>query len=462
MTDYLATAQAIVARASAALPQLEIEALIMQDSETSILVQNGSVEKLSQSGGRGLGVRAILRDERGARVGYAYTSDLSDASMDETWRMAAALAEVATPDPQRGLPDPKPISTDDLEIHDPTFETLPIERKIDLVKGVESAAMGSDARILTTQNCEYQDAVVDVYLANSRGFAGSYRRTFAAAYTVAVARGEDGGMTSGMGLGVSNYFADLDAGRIGREAAENALRILSGDSMPTGRATVVFAPFVAAEILVYLAFALSAQAMQRGRSFLAGKIGQDIGSDKVTLLDNGRMKRGLASAPFDGEGVPTSATKLVDEGILQRVIYDTYTARRAAAEGAAEVGSTGNAGRQSYRAQPTLSPSNFYLQPGDQTPESIIAGVESGLYVTNIMQTGGINPVTGDCSMGANGMLIENGVLTRPISGVTVATTLDELLRNITAVGSDLRFIPFSGAIGAPTIRVDNVMIGGA
>jgi PmbA protein len=456
MTDYLALAQSIVAAASASASDVEIEALILDGRETEIQVSGGAVEKLSQSGTRGLGVRAIARDERGGRSGYAYTSDLSDAGIRDTWQMAVALAALATPDPYRALPDPQPISSEDLQIYDPALETLPVEDKIAFLKRVEAAALSADPRVFATQMCQYQDGAVHFSLANSRGFAGAYSRTFAAAFLFAVARGESE-MTSGVGIGVSNFFADMDAERIGREAADNALNILSGAPMPTGRATVVFAPFVAAEILAYLSFALSAEAMQRGRSFLADKIGQEIGSDKVTLLDNGRMPRGLASAPFDGEGVPTSATKLVDEGILQRVIYDSYTARRAG-----NVGSTGNAGRQSHRSEPALSPSNFYLQPGDQTPEEVIAGVEHGLYVTRIMQTGGINPVTGDCSMGANGLLIEHGKLTRPINGVTVATTLPELLRQISAVGSDLRFVPFAGSIGAPTIRVDNVMIGGA
>jgi PmbA protein len=212
---------------------------------------------------------------------------------------------------------------------------------------------------------------------------------------------------------------------------------------------------VSGQILGYLSMALTAEAMQRGRSFLVGKMGQEVGSDKVSLLDNGRLKRGLASAPFDGEGVPTSATRLIDEGILQNVIYDTYTARQDG------VASTGNAQRRSHRSLPRLAPSNFYLQPGNLSPDEIVAGVDRGLYVTRIMQTGGTDPITGDCSMGASGLWIENGQLVRPVSGVTVATTLPDLLRNVVAVGSDLRVVPFFGAIGAPTIRVEGVTIGG-
>ncbi len=196
--------------------------------------------------------------------------------------------------------------------------------------------------------------------------------------------------------------------------------------------------------------------MQRGRSFLLGRMGQDVGSDNVSLLDNGRLQGGMGSAPFDGEGVPTGATRLIDEGVFQNVIYDTYTAQR---EGGKR--STGNAQRGSHRELPTLRPSNFYIQPGQESAEAIIAGVERGLYVTRIMQTGGVNPITGDCSMAASGVWIENGRLTHPVNGVTLATTLNDLLQNISVVGSDLRIVPFFGAIGSPTVRVDNMTIGG-
>jgi len=263
-------------------------------------------------------------------------------------------------------------------------------------------------------------------------------------------------MMNALNLGVSNFFKELDAEEIGRGAGKRAVELLSGEIIETQTCTVVFDPMVAGEIFAYLSMALTAEAMQRGRSFLIDKMGQDVASDKVTLLDNGRLPGGIASAPFDGEGVPTSATRLIDEGVLQNVIYDSYTASRDGKQ------STGNAARGGHRSLPTLAPTNFYLQPGHATREELIAGVENGLYVTTIMQTGGINPVSGDCSMGANGLWIENGKLTRPINGVTVATTLQNLLMNISEVANDLRILPFYGAIGAPTIRVDNVTVGGA
>ena len=448
MTNYLDQAQHVVRQA--ATRGVEAEAIVIDEQETTIRVDRGQVERLSQSGSRGLGVRII----DGGRVGYAYTSDLTSSGIEETWQAALSLARVATSDEYRALPDPQPIPDRELEIWDPNLPAVPTREKIVLAKRIEQAALACDPRVAMTNRCTYQDAISHVYLANSRGFAGAYDRTVVFSYVIGIGRDEEG-QTMAVGLGASNFFQELDAQAIGREAGRRAVQLLGGQSVETQTATVVFDPMVAAEILGYLSLALTAEAMQRGRSFLIGKMGRQVGSDRVSLLDNGRLKRGLASAPFDGEGVPTSATRLIDEGVLQNVIYDTYTARKDG------VASTGNAQRSSHRSPPGLAPSNFYLQPGHHSPEEIIAGVDRGLYVTRIMQTGGTDPITGDCSMGASGLWIENGQLTRPVSGVTVATTLSDLLQNIVAVGNDLRVVPFTGAIGAPTIRVEGVTIGG-
>jgi len=448
MVSYLELAQDIARRTTAR--GVEAEAIIMDEQETLIRVDRGQVEQLSQSGSKGLGVRVI----DGGRVGHAYTSDFSPSSIEETWQAARELARVATPDEHRTLPDPQPMPDEDLQIWDPDLPGVPTEDKIAFAKQVEAAALAYDPRLVMTNRCTYQDAVVHVYLANSRGFVGAYDRTVAVSYLTGIAR-DKSGQTMSWGLDASNYFHDLDAQAIGQEAGKRAVEILGGRPVETQTATVVFDPTVTGELLAYLSMALTAEAMQRGRSFLVGKMGWEVGADTVSLLDNGRLKRGLASAPFDGEGVPTSATRLIDEGVLQNVIYDTYTARKDG------VASTGNAQRDSHRSLPRLAPSNFYLQPGSLSAEEIIAGVDRGLYVTRVMQTGGTDPITGDCSMGASGLWIENGQLVRPVSDVTVATTLPDLLRNIVAVGSDLRVVPFYGAIGAPTIRVEGVTIGG-
>ena len=450
MTDYLSLAQSVVQQA--ADTGVQVEAIVTHDVETQIKVSAGEVEQLSQSSARGLGVRVI----EGGRTGYAYTSDFSDGSIERTWRAARELARVATADEYRVLPELSQIPDEDLEIWDERLPNVPTSEKIELLKRVERETLDYDPRIILADLCNYGDAINHVYLANSRGFAGQYGRTTVFSYLMGIARGEDGGMVSAFGFGASNFFHELDPAAIGREAGEKAISILGGKPVETQTATIVLDHFIGAEILSALAQALSADDWQRKRSFLLDRLGQQVGSDMVTLMDNGRLKRGLASAPFDGEGVPTSATRLIDEGVLQNLMYDSYSARKD------HKASSGNAQRAGHRSLPRLGPTNFYMQPGHLTRDEIIAGVERGLYVISVMQTGGIDPITGDCSMGANGLWIENGKIVGPVGGVTIATTLNDFLQNISQVGGDLRFIPMFGVIGVPTLRVDNVMIGGA
>ena len=180
-----------------------------------------------------------------------------------------------------------------------------------------------------------------------------------------------------------------------------------------------------------------------------------MASDIVSLLDNGRLKRGLASAPFDGEGVPSRATQIIDEGVLPAVFHNTYTARNGGVE------STGNATRGSHRQLPDLVPTNFYLQPGEMTQEIIISGVERELYILNTMSTGGIYPVSGDYSVSARGIWIENDELAGPVHEVTIAAPMDQMLKHVSAVGNDLKVVPMNGVFGSPTIRIDGMTIAG-
>ncbi len=444
--DYLQLAKEMAHRGPAA--GVEAEAFINVGIECEIRVSQGSVQQLSQAGSKGLGLRVI----DGGRVGYAYTSDFDD--LDATWTAALELAQAADADTYRGLPEPQSVPEDDLEIYDPTVESTPVDAKVALTKAMEQAALDYDQRIAAADRCVYSDKVEHIFLVNSRGFAGEFGRSVVVGYLRAVGRDTEG-QTMGWGFGASPFLSEIDPSAIGAEAGRKAVEILGGKPVDTQQATVVFDPVGAAELVGWLAQALTAEAMQRSRSFLLDRMGQVVASDKVCLLDNGRLKRGIASAPFDGEGVPTAVTRLIDEGILQAVLHDTYTARKEDAR------STGNARRESHRSLPKLGPSNFCLQPGPDAPEDIVSQVETGFYVTNIMNVGGINPVSGDFSVGASGLWIENGVLTRPVSGVTVSSTLPEILQNVVAVGSDLRFVPFVGAFGAPTVRVDGMVVAG-
>jgi PmbA protein len=447
--DYLQIAQSVIEQATA--ETAEAEAYIAIGSETNIQVQQGEVEKLSRAGSKGLGIRVI----REGKTGYAYTSDFSADSVRRATAAALTLAEVADADEYRTLPEPHPIPESDLQIYDAAIANLSTEAKVDFALQMETAALQADPRVVMTNRATYLDGITTVYLVNSKGFSGSYDSTFAGAFLKAMAADENDRAVA-FGLGVSTKWAELSAEKIGQEAGERAAKLLGGQPVPTQEASIVYAPFAAAGLLGVLSQALTAEAMQRNRSFLQGKMGQDVAADVVTLLDNALLPGGMASRPFDAEGNPSSATKLIDEGVLQAVLYDAYTANRDGTN------STGNAGRMSHRHAPALMATNFYLQPGQQTPEEVIAGVEKGLYVVNTMNTHSINPVSGDYSVSAQGFWIENGKLAQAVNNVTIAIPLDKLLKNVTAVANDLIFLPFGGAIGSPTFRVDGVMIGGS
>lgn len=446
--DYLELAQRVVQDASA--EGREVEVMITDRKETEISISDGAVEKLLQSGSRGMGVRVLME----GRTGYAYTSDFSEESIAATWQSAVELAQVATPDALRKLPEPQAIPDEDLALWDEALTTASTDEKIAAALQLERGALEADPRIVALIFCDYNDIYGHTYLANSKGFAGSYGRTVTVGVVGAVARDETSAV-QGFSFRVANNLTDLNPRAIGEAAAQKALRMLGGQPVPTQTTTVVLDHFVGAQILAAFTRALSAEAWQRNRSFLIGKMGEEIGSSMVTIMDNGRLPGGIGSAPFDGEGVPMQATRLVDEGVLQNLIYDSYTAAKD------DTFSTGNAVRSGHRSLPTLGPSNFYMQAGIKSPEELIANVDDGFYVLSVMQTGGIDPVTGDCSMSANGVWIKDGQLTDAVGGVTIATTLGDFLQNITDVGNDLQQIPIFGALGVPTLRVDNVRVGG-
>lgn len=446
--DYLQLARDVVERAKAA--GAEADAYISIGKQTNIQVGRGEVEKLSQAGSKGLGVRVIKE----GKMGYAYTSDFTPESVARTTEAALTLAEVADADENRVLPPLQSIPETDLQIYDPAIAATSVEDKVAFAKAAEAAALAADERVVMTLRTTYIDGIFDVYLVNSNGFSGSYKKSFAGGYLMAMAaEGEE--RATAMGIGISSFLADLDAAEIGTEAGEKAAKLLGGKPVPTQEATVVYSPFAAAGLVGVLARALTAEAMQRNRSFLQGKMGQDVAADMVTILDNAVLPGGMASRPFDDEGSVSQATRLINEGVLEAVLQDAYTAHK---EG---TNSTGNANRGSHRQSPGLAPSNFYIQPGNQTPEELIAGVDSGLYVVNTMNTHSINPVSGDYSVSAQGFWIEDGQLGHPVNEVTIAIPLDRLLKGVQAVANDLIFLPFGGAIGSPTFSVDGVMIGG-
>lgn len=443
---YLTIAESAVQKVRAAGAAMA-EAYLLSSKDLSIEVRNGEVETMKLAEDRGLGLRVIT----GGRVGFAYTTEFSAGGLDQVVHQALANGANTEPDEFYTLPE---ISAKypDLDIYDPAIRASTVENKIKMAVEMENTARAFDKRIKIIESSSYQDAEIEVSVVNSLGMQAHYQGAYCGIYLSLVA-GEGEDSQTGFALKYGLKFADIDPVLIGKKAAERAVRMLGAKPVKSQRAVVVLDPYIATSFLGLLSPALSGEAVQKGRSLFAGKVGQKVASDLVTVVDDGRLPGGIASAPFDGEGVPTSETILIEGGQLQGFLHNTYT---AAKEG---IRSTGNGVRGSFKSTPEVGTTNFFIRPGRAGAEQIIKEVKNGLYVTEVMGMHTANPISGDFSLGAAGIWIENGEFTKPVRGVAIAGNIMDLLGSVDAVGSDLEFF---GGKGAPTLRVSSMSLSGS
>ncbi|HWX94377.1 MAG TPA: metallopeptidase TldD-related protein, partial [Terriglobales bacterium] len=237
---------------------------------------------------------------------------------------------------------------------------------------------------------------------------------------------------------------------VGKVAAERTLRRLGARKAKTAQVPIIFDPMVATSILEHIFEGVNGDSVYRGASFLAGKLGEKIAGENVTVIDDGTIPGGFGTSPFDGEGIPTRRTLVIESGVLKSYLLNTYTAKKLGLQ------TTANASR-GLAGTPGIGPGNYFLQPGEKAPKEIIGEVKEGLYVTEFLGHGA-NLVTGDYSRGASGLWISGGELTYPVEEITVAGNLKDMFRNISEIGSDLEF---RGSVASPTIRIDGLTVGG-
>jgi PmbA protein len=428
----------------------EIEAYAEGSRHVQVRVRGGEVESLTSAETRGLGVRALV----GGRVGYAYGADPTPEEVAALVRSARESAAFSEADDANRLPDltpPDPLPGMFRE----ALERVPAERKVSLALEVERAATAVHPDVAKVESATFADSVSRAAIASTRGGPMEFARTDCWVSVSALA--ERGGETqSGFDFALARELDELEWEAAARSAAERAARLLGGEKPRSERLPVVLDPAAGTAFLSVLAGALSGEAVLKGRSPLATLVGHSVASEAVTLVDDGRLTQGSAASPFDDEGVHTSRTPLVEAGVLRGFLHNTYTAARLGTT------STGNAGRQGYRSVPGVSPSNLAFEPGGVSAEEVVRAAGRGVYVQDV--TGlhsGASSVTGDFSVGAAGLAIEDGALGRPLREMTVASTLLDVLRGVTALGSDLRFFPFGGSLGSPTILVGEMTVAG-
>lgn len=445
----------------------DAEAVAYEGDEFNVHVRLGEVEQLTESGSRAIGLRVFFRGGDGQRTASTSTSDLSPAGLSRIVESAVALARVTGVDAFAGLPEAgvlgmHPAKEQALFFKDAT--DIPAPERIEMAKQCEAAAMSFDTRIQNSKGASFDCSSTHRVMVNSRGFQGEYRRSYVGFSASPIAQ-DASGMQGGYWYSSARTARLLGKPEeIGREAARRALRLLGARRAATQECAVVFPPETARGLVGNLLSAANGDAIYRNASMFTGKLGEQVAGENITVVDDGTMVfehtlpngtplrvGGFGTAPFDGDGLPTRRTVVIERGVLKELLLNTYTGRKL------NMASNAKASR-GLSGAPGIGGGNYYLEPGALSHEEIVAGVKRGLVVLSTMGFG-VNLVTGDYSQGASGLWIEDGEIAFPVEEITIAGNLKDMLRNVSAIGNDLEF---RGSGAVPTMRVEGMTVAGS
>lgn len=424
----------------------DVEFYIVKNKALELEVKGGQIQDTKLAESQGIGVRVIKEQ----RLGFSCSSDFSTTALDKMLVQAVTNASYNDRDEANVLPcEQQNYRT--FDIYDPTIGQRSLADKKAMAIATEDAALAADSRVLRVERAGYEEGESQIWIANSNGLNGYQQGTYCGVYALAL--GSDGSaQQSGHGMDVAIRYGQVSPEKAGKMAARRAVHLLGAKQVKTQTAALVLEPYVAAQLLGIIASSFSGEAMLKARSMFMGKLGSPIASEHITLIDDGTLTDGLGTASFDGEGVCCSRTVLVEDGVLQNLLYDTHTARKAGTE------STGNGLRGSYKGTPGICTTNYYLAPGTVSEQQMISQAERGLYVTEILGAHTANAISGDFSLGASGIWIEKGRLVGPVRGLTIAGNFKELLLKVECVADNLTFY---GTSGAPSILVSGMTISG-
>jgi PmbA protein len=451
-TDLQQVAADVIERALRA-GATEAEAVIREGDEFSTVVRLGQVETLKESGARGIGLRVFLGASGAYRTANTSSSDFSEAGLAHLISGAMDLAQVTSQDPFAGLPETSAMGQlpGDLNLYYDDVYSMPTAERIEYARRAEAAALSADPRLTKSDGGSFDAATGHKVMANSRGFVGEYRRSYCSLSAMPIAETEKGAMQRDYWFSSARTLARLDSPEsIGAEAARRTLRRLNARRVPTQRVPIVFAPEIARSLIGNIFEAANGDSIYRGASFWTNQLGKQVASANVTVIDDGTMPGLFGTAPFDGEGLPTRRTVIIENGVLKNYLLNTYTGRKL------NMPSTGNASR-GLAGTPGIGAGNLFLEKGTVSTQQLLADIKVGFYVTELMGFG-VNMVTGDYSRGAAGLWIENGELSFAVEEITIAGNLKEMLNNIVAIADDLEF---RGSVASPTLRIDGMTIAG-
>jgi PmbA protein len=432
-----------------ARPGEQVEAVVARGRDTEIKAYGGEVESLSSAQSQGVGIRVVAD----GRQGFAYAATFDPEVLAETLAEARDNAAFATPDQYLGLADSDGVAVADLDLFDAALEAFPSDGKVDLAVELERAALAADPRIAGIESAEYVDAVAEGAIVTSTGIRTAGRET--ACYVMASVMATAGDETqTGFGFSVGRQPGELDVAKAAAEAAERATRMLGAVKPGSERLTVVLDPWVTAQFLGILAFTLNGESVLKGRSLFADRLGDEVASSVVTLVDDPTDPDAFTATETDGEGLATRRNSLIEAGVLRMFVHNAYTARRAGTT------STGSAVRSGFKSTPGVGCMATSLRPGSASQAELVAAVGDGLLIQDVSGLhSGVNPVSGDFSTGAEGLRIRGGELAEPVREFTIASTLQRMLAGVRAVGNDLQWLPMSAS--GVSLVIDEVTISG-
>ncbi len=427
----------------------EIEAYVARGRDNDIEVFDGEVESLSSAEAAGIGIRVVT----GSRQGFAYAGSLDDEVVAETLDEARDNAGFASPDGSVGLARPDGVAAAAMDLWRDDLADFPTADKVALALELERSVRAGDRRIRQVDNASWGDSAFESAVVTSTGIASSSRRT-TCYLSVSAAAGDGEETQTGSGSSVGRSPADLDPDQAAVDSIERATRLLGATKPRSAHLTVVLEPRITATVLAILAGTLDGEAVLKGRSLFADRMDGIVSDPSITLIDDPTDPEAFGAATYDAEGLATRRNVLIEDGVLRRFLYDTYAARRAGTT------STGSAVRGGFKTAPATGARALSVRPGTSSPDEIYAQVGDGLLVQSVTGVhSGVNPVSGDFSVGASGVLVRGGELAAPVREITIASTLQRMLQGVVAVGSDVTRLP-SSAVGL-TLAIADVSMSG-
>jgi PmbA protein len=425
----------------------EAEVYVYEGQATSVGIERGQITKSSRIIDRGLGVRVSANKA----IGFAYTNIIdSQNAIEDTILKALSAARASKPDQDwKGLPEKRPYASAE-KTYDPEILALRSEDLVNVASVMLDGAANADKRVFPIEGGA-GSAYVSNAIANSNGVAGFDKGTIIECSLGAIAK-EGNTVTPVCFEFNAERSYDVDAEWVGKEAARLAVSALKTKRVETKSTKLILTQFALQELLYYtLINAVKADSVQRGQSPFKGKISTKVASENVTIYDDGLFPGGLRTATFDGEGVPSQKTLLVEKGVLRSFLYDNYAAKKEGRE------STGNAARAGYLSTPSIEATNFHVMPGNKTSDQLISEVDDGLIIYFLQGAHSSNPVSGEFSVVATpAWKIRKGEIAHCSRGVMLAGNIFEVLKNVSAIASNERKM---GQLISPWLLVENVKV---